>query len=254
MLIGGLLLDRPNTTEVGSGRPERFFEGILRAGAAPYLDIVAYHVYDFYHGQTINYDDPADPWAAYGGALKGKPTFLKEVMSRYGVTKPLVADEGGLGCAPHVSACNPPGSPFYEAQADHVARIMAVSLNLGVGNVSWYTLQGTGWRYGGLLDASQQPLPAYRAYQQFIDQTTGSSLPPQSVNYGSGLEAYRFSKRSEAVDVAWSLDVTTRVISIPQAKFVAAYGRNGDIITPSFSNGNAVITVGFSPVYVHSRP
>lgn len=254
VLNGGLLLDRPNTTAPGYGHPEQFLEGMLRAGAAPYLDIVAYHVWMTYAGQTIDYNSPTNPWAAYGNPLKGKPAFLKEVMSRYDVSKPLFADEGGIGCYPSAAACNPPGPPYYEAEADHVARWMATSLNAGVGNMTWYTLQGPGWRYSGLLDANQQPLPAYRAYQQFIRQTQGAALPPQSVNYGSGLEGYRFSKSSAAVDIVWSNDTTMRSVTIPQAKFIGAYSRDGNVITPSFSNGNAVIPVGFSPVYIRSQP
>ncbi|MEJ2207683.1 MAG: cellulase family glycosylhydrolase, partial [Anaerolineae bacterium] len=48
LMVGGLLLDRPLTTDPNLGRPELFLEGILRAGGGDYFDILAFHAYPSY--------------------------------------------------------------------------------------------------------------------------------------------------------------------------------------------------------------
>lgn len=250
VLIGGLLLNSPNTPSEAPGVPERFFEGILVAGGAQYFDIVSYHAYGWHYGVRQDHSGPAFSWTSYGGFAKGKPTFLHEVMSRYGVSKPIFLTETALGCPP----CGDTTPEFLEDQADFVPRTFVRTLSAGANAILWYTLDGPGWRQTGLLNGAQDPRPAYSAYQQLIAQTAGASLPPSSVDYGGDLEAYRFNKGSRVLDVVWSLDFTPDIIRIPQSQFIAAYGRDGGVIRPTFSDGNVEIPVGFSAVYIHRQP
>ncbi len=265
VLLGGLMIYSGNSVPCSStsiDRPECFLEGILRAGAGPYFDIVAYHGHSSYYGSPVDYSGAGGSWAPYGGPAKGKPAVVRQVMSRYGVSKPLFFDEMSLGCPAEdpsnvrqMQLCSSPGPAFFEAQADHVAKMMVPSLSVGVEMISWYSLEGAGWRNGALLDGQQAPRPAYRAYQQLIKETQGASLPPPRVDvYGTSIEAYRFSKGSRIVDTAWSKGTTPGLVTIPQAKFAGAYSRDGVQLTPTIIDGNAQLPVTSSPIYIHRLP
>lgn len=258
VMNGGFILDRPVTTDPKAGHPERFFEGMLRVGAAPYLDYVSYHGHSAYYGVEEDFSGvlPAGNWNEYGGAALGKPAFLHQKMAAYGVNIPLMYNEASLGCPPEQApkTCTTPSPDFYQAQANYLPRMMVRSLAGGVAGVSWYLLQGPGWRNSSLLDASQQPRPVYSAFQTLIEQSKGAAFPPVRVDYGGLVEAYRFSKGTHAVDVLWSADLTPDQVAIPQSKFISAYNRDGEAIVPIISNGYAVINVGFGAVYIDRQP
>ncbi len=148
-------------------------------GAADYIDIVAYHVYMWYQNRVADHDLTAAGWQAdyWGGAVRGKTRYLRELMAAYGVSKPMYINELGLICHPNDSGCNPISQQYYEITADHVARFLTRGLADDVGMFSWYTLNGPGWLGSGLLDANQAPRPAYRALQAFAGQTQFSGTP-----------------------------------------------------------------------------
>lgn len=255
VLVGGLLLADPNTpVEPGQGRPELFLQGILEAGAAPYFDILPYHAYPVYVGEEADYDNGLpSPWQARGGWTLGKARFLREIMAAYGVDKPLMINEMALGCENEYWPCDPPAAAFYEAQANYVVRTLARDLSENIGAFVWYTLDGPGWRYTGLLDADDNPQPAYLAYQQLAVRLDNSHFE-QVVDYGPGVEAYRFAAGAKMVDIVWSVDTTANTVSVPEAAFLAAYNREGVTIDPPLVGGYYVLTVGFSPVYIEQRP
>lgn len=256
VLNGGLLLASPEVTTAEYGHPEKFFEGMLRAGAAPYFDIVAYHGHSGYNGTQSDYSGlQADGWEQYGGLAKGKPAYLRQVMQAYGVNKPLFFNEVSLGCPEHFSnVCTNPPASFFEAQADHLVRTMIRSLNVDVVGLVWYTLDGPSWRNGGLLDAGQQPRPSFKAYQHLITRVKAASLPPTQIEYGEGIEAYRFSRGSYVVDTLWSVDETQRIVTIPQHKVRRVYNRDGKEVTPQSAGQYSNVEVGFSVVYVERLP
>ncbi|MGH2543147.1 MAG: cellulase family glycosylhydrolase, partial [Ardenticatenaceae bacterium] len=201
ILVGGLLLNTLSPAP-GFGHSERFLEGILRAGAKNNFDIVAFHGYPSYADQRVDYDLRAPKWSSHGGIIGGKASFLREVMRRYGVDKPLHLNETGLLCNEASATCSPPRADFFQAQSDFLTRSFPRGVAAGIEQLTWYTLTNGGWRYAGLLDEDGDPRPAYFAYQTLIAQVKGSDLPPQPVNYGNGVEAYRFTKPSgRMVDV-----------------------------------------------------
>jgi len=261
--VGGLLLNSPNTTAPGEGRPELFLQGILEAGVGTdysYFDLVPYHAYTYYTGLDVDYDIgfPGSPWIAdpWGGVMKGKARFLRDLMSQYGVQKPLFVDEVGLLC-PEVwfpSLCNLPVEAFLQMQANHLVRVQVRGLDEGVVGFTWYTLEGPGWRNSGLLDISNNPRPSYLAYQQLAQQLFNANYLAQ-VDYGPDFEAYAFRRGAQEVHVVWSkLDVPALTILVPAAKFVEARSRDGTLIAPVLVDGNYQIPVGFSPVYVIRNP
>ncbi|NTU81228.1 MAG: glycoside hydrolase family 5 protein [Chloroflexales bacterium] len=253
IVIGGLLLATPNTTDPGMGHPEAFLDGILRAGAGGSFDILAYHAYPSYPNQQIDYDlEAGNGWRDYGGWTVGKARYLRGVMQRYGLNKPLWLDETGLLCTPPYAECTSPTSAFFQAQADHIVRIASRAAAAGVQQVSWYTLDGPGWRSSALLDENQQPRPVYTTYQHLI-RRLGQYFGVAATTYSAETEAYRYNKGSTVVDVVWSRSSAVRTIEVPIGRFLAAYSRDGLPLTPRLG-ATAQIDVGFSPVFIERVP
>ncbi len=248
VIIGGLLLDAPVPLP-GEGNPQRFFEGILVTGAAPYLDIVAYHSYPSYTGRLHDYDLANQEWLAWGGWTLGKARFLRAAMASFGVSKPVMLNETALGCNSDWYACDPPPIEFFQAQANYLVRVFTRARSEDIQGLSWYTLNGPGWRSTGLLDENGVPRPAYWAYQQLASQLN-RSLYEGTVTYGSDVEAYSFVRAKERVHVAWSLDYTADTISVSQSSFLAAYDRDGTALSPVASGTSYQFSVGFSPIYL----
>jgi hypothetical protein len=252
VMIGGLLLAKPNTTDPNQGKPELFLKGILEAGAAPYFDIVAYHTYPVYVGQNIDYDNEAySAWLAWGGWTLGKARFLRATMAEYGVDKPLSLNETSLGCETRwYPQCESEPPDFFLAQANYVVRTFTRALSEDLHSLIWYTLDGPGWRYTALLDDNGNPRPAYVAYQQLIARLNRGKFE-QAVDYGPNVEAYSFTKDNKRIHVVWSKDTITDKILVPKDKFQAAYNRDGGSILPSSADSNNYqFFVNFDPIYL----
>jgi hypothetical protein len=255
VVIGGLILPYEGTAPPGQGQPANFFEGILRAGAGNNFDIVAYHSYPSYTNQPLDFDydiDPYSDWAKFGGYTIGKANFLRRVMAKYGINRLLSLDETALVCSmPPEGTCAGPSPTFFRAQADYAIRMMTRAWSIGVQQVVWYTLQGPGWHDSGLLDEQQRPRQVYLAYQQYITMTNHSDPPVLIHDYDRSdvsIEAYRFSKGPDLVDLVWAKDLSTYYVQVP-VRFVKAYTQYGQELKPI----GPYIPVGFSPVYIHHK-
>jgi hypothetical protein len=260
--IGGLLLDSPNTA-FPIGKPELFLKGILESGAAPYFDVVPYHSYIGYNEAfTGDYERDNNPkWDAWGGIIVGKAKYLRQLMSEYGVQKPLYVNEMSQFC--YEDPDNPPPTPtcmagltdeqlepYYESQANFLVRSKVRGLSENLKGFAWYELGGPGWRNGGLLKSDQTPRPVYTAYQQLAHQLDKTSyIAP--VDYGSSIEAYAFKRGSEQVHVLWTgtTDSSTE-IPVPSG-FIEAYTKDGTPLPPP---SNGLLPVGFSPIYIILSP
>lgn len=251
--IGGLLLGSPYTTDPNKGRPELFFEGILRSGAAPYFDVVPYHWYPSYGTQkVVDFDLVYNSWLSWGGGTVGKARYLRQLMQAYGVSKPVFLNETAFGC-PSYPWCEFPTEDFFDLQANYIVRSATRAYNENIMGYIWYTINGPGWRWAGLLDSTQSPKPVYWAYSQMITQYRNSHLLGP-VSYETGIEAYAFDRGPERLDVLWSIEDQTITVTVPISDWIGTYGRNGEIITPSMSGTNYLLPVGFSPVYLILRP
>ncbi|MGD9092565.1 MAG: hypothetical protein PVF74_06935 [Anaerolineales bacterium] len=252
--IGGLLLANPDSPP-GQGKPENFLKGILAAGAAPYFDVVPYHWHPSYGNVTADYDNAiGSAWDPLGGGTVGKARYLRQLMSDFGVDKPLFLNESGFGCKETDAWCVPPDSQFFENQADYLVRSYTRGLSENLMGMVWYALSGPGWRDTGLLDASQNPRPSYDAYKVLIALLRyGKYQAP--IDYGAGIEAYEFRRKLERVHVLWANDAgVTSDVLVPDANFLAAYDRDGTLLTPPLIGPNRQISVGFSPVYILLNP
>lgn len=263
--MGGILLDRPSTNVVGRGHPEKFFEGIMVAGAAPYFDIVAYHAYPSYNGQ-FQFDPekiPGTPWAAYGGVISGKAKFLQDVMRTYGVSKPLGLNETALMCPsdlPGATFCRPPTDDFYLKQATFMTRGFVRGLVAGVSGFIWYTLDSPGWRYTSLLSDSVTPRKSFYAMKTLSAQLSYTTFVG-TVNYGPGVEAYTFQRSNgEKVDVIFVTETgatnptaSTKVqIAVPTATLLNVVDYLGASVAPVATSGTSIAwyEVDFRPIFI----
>lgn len=247
--VGGLLLDSALTTDPSRGRPELFLQGILEAGAAPWFDVVAYHTYVPYQNIRVDHDNAFnDSWYSRGGRTVGKAAFLREIMSAYGVSKPLVLNETGLMCSELKPWC-PPDDTYLDYQADHLVRSFVRGLSAGVAGFAWYTLEAPGWRWSSLLDDAANPRPSYVAYQELIRQLRRST-PVGAVDYGPDLEAHAFRRAGKATHVVWAKVDQVYQVEVPRARFVQARDRAGAPVALLVTDEVCRLTVGFSPVYI----
>jgi hypothetical protein len=255
--MGGLLLGTPHTTDPSKGHPELFFEGVLRSGAANSFDVVPYHWYAGYQNTKIDHDLQGEQvWASLGGGTVGKARFLRSIMGRYQVSKPLSVNEIGLHCPEYSAWCKSPNGPttgYYQAQADHLVRSFVRGLNEKISSFFWFTLDGPGWRYSSLLDNNQNPKPNYAAYRVLASQLQGTHLI-NTVSYGQGIEAYAFQRGAERVDVIWTVADVSIPISIPQGVLKAAFDRDGNALNLPLQGDYYTLTANFSPVYLVRLP
>ena len=258
--LGGLLLFPPQTTDPNLGHPELFFEGILRSGAAPYFDIVPYHWYPSYGWEkVIDFDIQPHSWSDWGGGTVGKARYLRQLMQAYGVSKPVFLNETAFMCPYNPEDptrylwCVFPTEDFFDLQASYIVRSATRAYNENIMGYIWYTIDGPGWNWGGLLDSTQSPKPVYLAYSQMINQYRNSRLLGP-VSYATGIEAYAFDRGPDRLDVLWSIEDQTITVTVPISDWIGTYGRNGEIITPTLNGTNYLLPIGFSPVYILLRP
>ncbi len=165
VMNGGLLLDcDPRYPPPGKDcLPAKFLEGMLRNQGAANLDILAFHGYPYYGTPKAGYpgynlgaqivDENHDSFAGSGGQLVGKVDFLRTVMSKYGVSKPIIMTEIGLICG-QTGECDPPSNSFLELQADFIVQTYLRSWGLNLWGAIWYTLEDSQWRQTGMFTGS----------------------------------------------------------------------------------------------------
>ncbi|MCP4361185.1 MAG: hypothetical protein GY796_24520, partial [Chloroflexi bacterium] len=180
------------------------------------------------------------------------------IMQQYGVSKPVFLNETGFMCAETVAGepaewCVPPGDAFFEMQADFAVRTFVRGMSEDVMGFIWYTLNGPGWRHTGMFNSDQTPRPVYTAYQTLNNQLKGTTYAAPA-EHGIWVEGYIFTSRTRLVQVLWSRNDATHVVSIPAETFIAAYDRENNPITPTLSGNYYQLQVQFAPIYVLLHP
>jgi hypothetical protein len=254
IVLGSLLLDcDPTNPPPGrSCKPAKFLEGILRRNGsldgANYFDIVGFHGYAYLGDNGKILDETVPNWATRGGILLGKIDFIREVLRRYNVQKPIMSTEVSLLCSENNHAyCDSPASFFYQAQADYAAWVLVRSIAADLDASIWYTLHGDGWRRGGLLDNSQQPKPVYRVYAFIVKELTGARYSRTLSGY-PGLRAYEFTSLSKRIWVLWAPDQADHKISLPTGT-IRVLDKFGNIVSPV--QGQLMVN---SPLFIELVP
>lgn len=246
--IGGLLLECDPTADK-TCHTGKFLEGIIRKSGiqerGDNFDFISYHGYTPYssvHGLSL--DENNTNWKHRGGVVLGKLDYIRDLLQSYGLAKPIFHTEGALLCPEYnVADCTPPGSDFEEKQADYVVWLFVRNWASGVDATIWYEFQGPGWRYGGLLDGTQNPKPAYNALKFLTQELKGASYV-KPVLENTAVKGYEFLRTDKKVWVIWSPDEKNHTVTIPSTA-QRIYNKYGVEIPITSSQ----ITVN-SPIYV----
>jgi hypothetical protein len=240
VVFGGLLLDcDPDHPPVGKDcQSARFLEGVLRGGGGAAFDILAYHGYSYWGRINQDWDPRFGGWIARGGAVLGKLAFLRAVLARYNLVKPIILNEAGLLC---VRSC--PHKQYDLAQANYVVRLYTRAWAHGLIGVLWFTLNGPGWREAGLLDAGQAPRPGYQALKFLATRLQGAEyVGPLS---SGALEGYIFRKGTTIYQVCWTNDGSVVTLPLPPMTS-AVYDKLGKQLTLKGTS----LEVGFEPLVI----
>lgn len=254
VVLGGLLMwcddEDPNPQpEIGDCPSAKFLEGILRNGGGAYFDIMAYHAYPYWAPGAVNVDWDLNQihWDHRGGVLLGKLDFIRDKFAQYRVNKPIFMNEGGLMCySDDNNNADCSSDNFRSAQANYAVRLFTRTWANGLLGSTWYTLNGPGWRQGGLLDGSQNPRPAYNALGFMAGLLKGAYYEHQLS--GGDLEGYLFRNETTRREyrVYWKNDGNSVSVNLPQGAKV--YDKVGNDITPP----GGTVQVGFEPIFIES--
>jgi len=242
VVLGGLLLDcdpahPPSGKEC---RSARFLEGILQNGGGAAFDILAYHAYAYWQPIDREWDLSIGNWASGGGAVLGKLAFLRDVLARYQLAKPIMLDEAGLLCRP---GC--PRQQYDSDQANYVIRLYTRAVAQQLRGVIWFTLNGPGWRDSGLLDQAQAPRPGYQAYTFLARLLNGAQYAGTFSN--GALEGYVFHVGATTYRICWTNDGSVVTVPLPPATS-ALYDKLGARRAPAGPSED----VGHEPVIIES--
>lgn len=188
VLNGGLLLDRPYDPVSGEGRSARFLEGMLEAGAGGSFDMLSFHSYSFYDGTADG-----------GVAQDWKPAYLRGILARYGLAKPLINSEGALLCEVAAAAC-------AEAQAHAAARLYVRALRDDLRGFVWYVYDSDGFRNTALvepLDLTRRRR-AYLAFAQASAALAGHRYVGPVTGLPAGVEGHRLARGARTTLVIWA--------------------------------------------------
>ncbi len=244
VVLGGLLLDcdpsyPPAGTACTSGK---FLEGILRNGAGNAFDLLAYHAYTGWSPQRIDWDLTASKWTQRGGNLLGKLSFVRSVLQQYSVTnKPILMDEGGL--LYYGDPATVANTTFFADEANYVVRLYTRAWANDLVGAVWYTLNGSGWHEAGLLDANQQPRPAYTSFKSLSTRLQNTTYA--GVLSAGNVEGYAFHKSGMTYQIYWTNDSSTVQLTLPGGT-QAVYDLAGNTITPA----GTTVTISFTPIIV----
>ena len=215
IVVGGLLLDCDPALPDEQCIPWKkkmagYFEGILQAGGGNYFDVVSYHAYNYYDAETspiqMEYEIPN--WKNSGGQVEGRLAFLRQVMTDYGIDKPVIHSEAGLICY----SCFTFPPDYEQDKAEYVVWLYTRNWSKGILATTWYTLDKGGWRGTGLLDAQNNPTPAFYAYKTMTNTLYGASFT-REVNLWEGVTIFEFQKGLN-VWVLFSMDGNPKSINL----------------------------------------
>ncbi|MEM4655302.1 MAG: hypothetical protein QXL34_07445 [Thermosphaera sp.] len=258
--FGGLLLvcDPEKEPSPNYCLAAKFLEGAMLGGAGNYFDVLAFHSYPYWMVNNSNqeyfyeWDRKHWYWSHRRGILLGKLDYVREILNRYGYpNKPISMNEGGLMCSiadrnsPNYTYCT--DGKLFKAQGNYAIRTYARSLANNIESVMWYTLNGPGWREGGLLDGSGNPRLAYYSIKFLGGLLTGLESS-RIIAWEDDFEGYEFIKTNKIYRVYWTNSSSSRSLPRPQGlSRVYQYDPNYQYSIREISIGSQ-ISVGFDPV------
>jgi hypothetical protein len=251
VMVGGLLLEcDPYTMSVPDTCKNEdrlqsgyFLEGILKAGAGDYFDVLDIHGYGEVRSDLPSHMHSYYHWSPPQGGtgLPEKVAFVRRLLAQYGQPdKTIMATELAL-------KCEEPGPNCEDAGAAYIPRVVAEAYQLGLAGTVYYALI-TEFKYKGLLLPDLTPKPQYLAYDYLASQLSWVEYV-KPVSAYPGVSGAEFNQsRLRRLWIIWSSDGTDQVLTLP-ADFVQAYDKYGNVVP--LTDGKLV--VGWSPIYVELK-
>ena len=245
VLVGGLLMDCDpiNPPEGKDCQSSLFMEGILRSGGGEFFDGISFHAYDYYSGPSQYYNPN---WHSNrettGPVLIAKARYIRSLLASYQQAgKFLMNTEAGLLCGSSEDSPDCQSKEFGLSKAAYAVESYVSALSEGLRANIWYSLEG--WRGTGLVDAQDQPVPAYEAFRINASQLFNASYV-RLVNEIPGVRGYELQRNLSRLYVLWSVDGSEHSYEFAEAP-IAVYNTFGEQIQPG-----AKITIGNQPLYL----
>lgn len=246
VLFGGLLLVcdpiNPPLDPYGQPKdctPSKFLEGALLNGAGAYFDIVSFHAYDYYYAAYGQYgnDNWHSAWNTTGPTVRAKTAYLRSVLSKYQLNKPLIVSEISVLCDLNCE------TDFEATKANFLAITYASTQADNLQATIWYDVVGD-WRHSSLFIDWSIPTPAYYAYLT-SEGSLGSLVFTQVIDEYAGVRGYEFSQGSgQRIWLLWSSDGAPHTIELPGLPS-AIWNKIGTALDP-VSN----LTINIDPIYI----
>ncbi len=253
VLMGGLLLEcDPATMTVPETcanerrlKSGNFLEGVLQAGGGEYFDIVDVHSYAYLSETLPSRMHSYYAWSGPQGGtgLPEKAAFTRNMLSKYGLNKPLFVGEAALKCYDPKPG-EPPLSDCWEAAAAFVPRVYAEGYSLNVIGQVYYLLLYDNVYYS-MMKSDFVPRPMYTAYQ-FMTTFLENARYERPVTEYPGVSGAMLNQNGvRPFQIVWSTDGVTQTIATP-ANFVRAFDKFGTPIEPT----SGMLEIGWSPIYI----
>jgi hypothetical protein len=242
VLNGGLLLDEPYVEGKSKNTQGRFFEGVLRAGAGPHIDLVSFHTYTFWRTPDQPPLGPREDW---------RVAYIQGLLRAYGQpAKPLIRTEAALLCTEVTPECR-------WAQADLVARTYARTVRDQLVATLWYIYDDDGFHNTALIEPYDVfvPRPAYFAYRHAARMFNGAEYLGPIPGLPPAAEGYVFRRGGETVYVYWTDDIwgAPFALNVPAGAVVACTERDGGPMPCALEGGVLQLTAQVSPAFVSVR-
>lgn len=242
VLNGGLLLDHPYVEGKSTTALGRFFEGMLRAGAGPHIDIVSFHSYIYWRTPDQPPLGPREDW---------RIKYLQGLLQAYGQpVKPMMRTEAAL-------LCTEPSPECRWAQADLVARTYARTERDQLLATLWYIYDDDGYHNTALIEPLDVwvPRPAYFAYRHAARMFNGAEYLGPIPGLPPSAEGYAFRRGGEMVYVYWTDDVwgAPFTLQVPAGATVGCTDRDGGPVPCAPEDGVLKLTAQVSPAFVSVR-
>ncbi len=256
LVIGGLLMDcdpiNPPENPPGSGTlkdctPSRFLEGILEAGGGDYFDAVSFHAYDYYIGEYGKYANGNwhSQWDTTGPVLSQKVGYLRSLLDSYGYPeKELFNTEVALICGGDGKEPICLTDDFQNTKAIYLVQAYAQAIDKKLTANIWYSDKG--WRGTNIIDANNEPLPAYDAFVFNQQMLLGFNYLGKIGGLPS-LEGYNFTDQTRDIWLLWSKNIHAENIQLP---------RSPNTIYDVFGNqlplpgADLTYTIDVAPIYI----
>ncbi|GIV30318.1 MAG: hypothetical protein KatS3mg028_1384 [Bacteroidia bacterium] len=223
-----------------------FFEGILQEGKDSFDMVMFNSGPSFVSGENPVWTE-MNNWrwkVERGGLVNGKINYLRDLMVRYGVNKPLIHSEAYLLDRPDTPS---DFEKFEEYKADYLVWVYANGWSQGLKAVTWYAIEG--WKGSELINRDGSETKAFQALKTMTSFLNYADFISREDNIGFSKFIYRNGN-----EIIWLLIPTGQQYG---AQYSIPVPSNFKRVVDIFGNEQTVTsaTIYFSrPTYVLLNP